>query len=283
MICKQVISSSSPTGGDACGCKKASGQKGNRKMSGEEDERTRIFGGLDPGGKDPRIPLLDMVFAELSRAKQIDYVKRALAWARLWVQDEEAICLVEALERVFGEDSMAFRTQLRGIYSDLFSPDYVDIRDVFPKLRLAILSKILQGWSKRILHPLFGLPEDTEACFKFVCEAYERAGEKIQKEILDLFREPFNGLGEDDYSSSPKIALRLHPWIREAPQDIASVLLKGRTRVVGVSAGKKEIEFLGALNIHNCLDRTVIMAREYIEMLKRTEESASKLAETSGI
>lgn len=231
-------------------------------------ERTRLFGKEDPRLTDPRILLLDKILGELPREKQIEQITETLKQEAVWNgwEREEAISLVEALEQLFEKQEVAFRAHLMEIYKAI--PAQVDGDRIYeervetaPELKLFILSRILQGWAWVSKSPidLYHLSEDTERCFRFLCEAYRSAPQyskwgnypnkslqpkpgKIRKGILDLFRKYFGR----PFLEFRWLSEQLDPWIlrEDTPNEIAVVLLHIQIRNGGASFARERLKLI---------------------------------------
>lgn len=198
---------------------------------------------------DPRLFLLNKTFAELPEKDQIAWVIYGIRETAL--QDEKTTLLLDVLQKLFKpNEAIRFREHLRKLYGDLpgtKTAGRTDIKeDASPKLKLAILSRILSGW-----HYIYDFEKsdphkphlwrDAEVCFLFVCEAYKAAYPKgtLQREIPELVR--------DHFRTHPMWrAQQLDPWIlrEETPDAIAEVLLHAQIRIGEVRFAKERIRSL---------------------------------------
>lgn len=196
----------------------------------------------------PLESLQSEVFDQLPIEEQINRLVEGLKREEIWRQDREAVCIVNELELLFGGDEVGFRACLREIYSALPSEQYS--LPWSPKLRSAILKRILRGW-RYVDTDVWSA--DAEQCFLYVCGAWNPldgvswppAG--LQHDICDLFREHLNNCLNLWYHD-PRV---LDEWIcrEETPQEIAKILLFAQLHSQeGVARAIASIGFLRGLS-----------------------------------
>ncbi len=258
---------------------------------GKTQEHRVLFGGKDPGRTEPPLLLLDAVLSPMPKEEQINQITEVLVGPWVIKHDEKAIVLIDALEKLFENKGPAFRKYLQEVYNKL--PDMVKVGEQWsdldrkhvpvkalavPKLKLAILGKILRGWyyEGRVFisepsHP----SEDAEECFRFVCDAYKNGdNEEFRKGILELFRTYLE--------KTTWRATELTPWILrdKTPHEIAVVLLKARTRIGGETGTCfQELGFLEPFAPHQRSPEAISFIQEHMRKIRKTEETARQLVE----
>lgn len=241
VISKEVILSLSPKGDGACGRQKSVEAEVIQMV---EQGVATLFVNGELRYQDPRIILLDRLMGKIPKMEQItlitEVLKQPLGCSPGSEQEEQSVELVNALEKLFGDDKIGLRSSLREIYTGFPSG-----ADSPLKPRQAVLSKIFQSWSPNGL-----IIKDVKECFQFICEAYKAApynsapprGE-LAKAIITIIR----GHLDQSFSEYHWPPQSLDYWIiqRDVPESIAMVLLHFQLNTGGVSMARKRIELVG--------------------------------------
>lgn len=289
--------SSSPKGGDRL---RTDTVEAKGEAMASENGRG-LFGGGDPRGVDPRILLLDEVLGNLSQEEQIKLIAQVLLREEVWSSSngKGAIALVEALEKLFDENRVAFRIKLMELCNAIpmqieGDRHYNEQLGVAVDLRLAMLGKIIQGWSWKRQYGIGSyaeeephLLEDAETCFQVLCDSYRRlpwyqseGKDRIRKGILQLLRDHLEPSGELKGNVGDWRAYDLNPWIlaEETPSEIVLVLIKARTHLEGLGL-RKEIKFLEECRFHRRSGSAVELASNYVRQIREIDELVWKVVE----
>lgn len=223
------------------------------KMSQKKGEHDGLMVRVDQISRAPEINLsnllLDRLLNPLPREEKIIILTEFLQKPE-HRRHKDSGKILRALEFLFAEDgirslnekeAVAFRKHLIDFYykceKNYWGAAYLGdgIHDCDRGFILKLLEKVIEGWAwatdyssgsvaKRRLY------EDAASCFSFVCgvcrkdEKKNYSGTDFQKKIWEIFRKSV------EYGWTFK---QLTPWILRAPEGIAVVLLKQRTRLGG--------------------------------------------------
>lgn len=187
--------------------------------------------------------------------------------------DQESIGLLPIIKKNLENSPSSYRRYLREIYLKLPGKHNVDgtETEIAPKLKLAILKEILEGWRWwRNDSKNFRIEPDTETCLVFVCDSYVAASAKLKSKIIDLFHEYFQNRGTYDPI----------PWIGKEylPMEIMTALIQIRTKIYPLFA-LQEIKLSEAFDLHSRSADVVQIGKNYLVALKRIEDITIALAE----
>jgi hypothetical protein len=242
--------------------------------------------------KDFKTLLLDQLLDKIPTQEKIDLITGFLKNPKYQFNAKKIEPLLLALEFLFKDDLMgdssdegmiAFRAHLIKLYNErekgIAWPRYVSEKSI-NDLELKILERILKGWSWQIKYeegnpqPIRSMQKDAKSCFSFVCEAYsqnkkEHFNSEFQKGIEDIFR----ASADNNWDF-----IELGPWILRAPEGIAVLLLKQRTRLAGESL-IPELRLLENFSIHYRSDEAIAFIAEKMKTVRETEECAGGMVE----
>jgi hypothetical protein len=211
--------------------------------------------------------LLDELMLEGQTDKLLSAVKNTIS--HYWKQDN-----IHDLIDLFGNSNdITLRNNLRDIYRDLMTMIASDNSGGFyaSNLRLAILDKILQGWSGRSGSAHWSNPDknlDSEESFLFFCnafiEAISRKEEDIRKGIKDLLYEHLNKACS---------TLDLDRWIKSSiPEEILMIILHRRVNLFRGKPEKETAIFLEGFDFPHRSTEAMDFAKQYLRSIKELED-----------
>ncbi len=218
----------------------------------EKPERQVIFGNKDPRWSDPILFLLDSALENLPYDDRVNLMTETIATT--W-QNRETPKLVDGLRKVMIGHKVDYRAKLMELYGRLPGTGVIGSRwiddehhqedvqgDVAPELKLNLLGEILSGWimelvftGRRPYTDTHKLTEDAEVCYKFVCDAYQKARHqgRLKEGILPLLKTHL----VPEESHPPFSSAQLEPWIlrTDTPPEFVSQLLLAQVQLGGAA------------------------------------------------
>ncbi|MBI2642588.1 MAG: hypothetical protein HYW97_01975 [Candidatus Wildermuthbacteria bacterium] len=232
------------------------------------------------GVTDPKIALLATVLSGLPKEKQIGQITET--FFRTWTQENTE--LLDPLERLFGNDKVAFRTHLRSLYKRCVGA-HLSTGYYRPEAQRHIMQKVLKGWNWERIRtadffkdnaPKLEMRPDASECFEFFVEAFLQARNKeVEDSFLKCLRQHIDHLGA---GWDPE---DLDWWILKPslPSEILEVLLHARIRLGGPHLLQAELQFLHTLDFHKRSREAMPVVRQFVEQVRRTDELASMIVE----
>lgn len=231
------------------------------------------------GSTDSQTVLLAMVLSGLPKEEQIRQITEA--FFRTWKQGSTE--LLDALERLFGENKVAFREHLRSLYARCARQYLFPSGFDRPELQRHIAQRVLEGWNWRWIHPdsfftdktsRLEMNPDARECFGFFYEVFIQAGNKeVEAALLTCLREYIEHSMEDWNPED------LDQWILEPtlPREVLEVLLHARLRLGGAHMTRVELHFLEPFNLHGRSKEAISLIRQLMEQTRRTDELAQMI------
>ncbi len=261
------------------------GKKGHEGLMRRVMEATRIGPELDS-----RVAFLDQLLDPLLVPEKIAKLTEFFQNQGYLYREKEIEQLIVALEFLFHKEEIGipdedelvvFRKHLIHIYQECKKKKWgafweSDRHDNAKPFRMKLLEKIIKGWQfKSFWDPDHrrAMLKDGPSCFSFVCGVYRDLEDHYAPEMKKAIEELFRKQIEHSWNFE-----ELTPWILRAPEQIAVVLLKQRTRLGAVEL-IPELRLLKNFDIQNRSEEAIAFVAEKMKAAKQIEETAEQFTE----